>query len=213
MVERLEPPGARRRRSGRGVGRRRRRLSAAGLAQAHAGAVGLPGAGAPEPHTLPEDACRLSADPTQRSRAPSPSPSPDDEALIARCRSGDQDAWRALVERHAPLVNGILRGAFRLEAHDAEDAFQEVFTRLYVRLDTIRDERAVHGWIAQVAPRGRRRFARLPATGRPRTRHRRRYGLRLDQDVDPPAALRRALARRAERARPGRQPARRARGT
>jgi RNA polymerase sigma factor (sigma-70 family) len=79
-----------------------------------------------------------------------PSPSIDDGGLIARCRTGDQDAWRMLVERHASLVNGILRGAFRLEAHDAEDAFQEVFTRLYVRLDTIRDARAVRGWIAQV---------------------------------------------------------------
>jgi RNA polymerase sigma-70 factor (ECF subfamily) len=77
-------------------------------------------------------------------------PSIDDAELIARCRAGDQHAWRELVESHAPLVNGILRGAFRLEAHDAEDAFQEVFTRLYVRLDTIRDTRAVRGWLAQV---------------------------------------------------------------
>lgn len=55
-----------------------------------------------------------------------------------------------LVERHASLVNAILRGAFRLESHDAEDAFQEVFTRLYVRLDTIREQRAVRAWVAQV---------------------------------------------------------------
>lgn len=48
------------------------------------------------------------------------------------------------------LVHSILRGAFRLAPHDAEDAFQEVFTRLYVRLDTIRDQDALRGWIAQV---------------------------------------------------------------
>lgn len=49
------------------------------------------------------------------------------------------------------LVHSILRGAFRLQRHDAEDAFQEVFTRLYVRLDSIRDEHALRGWIAQVS--------------------------------------------------------------
>jgi RNA polymerase sigma-70 factor, ECF subfamily len=69
---------------------------------------------------------------------------------MARCRAGDQGAWRALIERHAPLVHGILRGAFRLEMHDAEDAFQEVFTRLYMRSSSIREDQALRGWIAQV---------------------------------------------------------------
>lgn len=73
-----------------------------------------------------------------------------DEQLVARCHAGDQRAWRMLVERYAGLANGILRGTFRLSAADAEDAFQEVFTRLYVRLGTVRDERALAGWIAQV---------------------------------------------------------------
>jgi len=74
----------------------------------------------------------------------------DDAELIARCRTGDQDAWRALVQRHAALVHGILRSAFRLEPHDAEDAFQEVFTRLYVHVGNIREGQALRGWIAQV---------------------------------------------------------------
>jgi RNA polymerase sigma-70 factor (ECF subfamily) len=73
-----------------------------------------------------------------------------DAELVARCRTGDQGAWRLLVERHAPLVTGLLRGAFRLELHDAEDAFQEVFTRLYLRLDSVRDDQAIRAWIAQV---------------------------------------------------------------
>lgn len=73
-----------------------------------------------------------------------------DAQLIARCRAGDEQAWRTMVERYATLVHSILRGAFRLQPHDADDAFQEVFTRLYVRLDTIRDQHALRGWIAQV---------------------------------------------------------------
>jgi RNA polymerase sigma factor (sigma-70 family) len=52
------------------------------------------------------------------------------------------------VERHAPLVNGILRGVYRLGMHDAEDAFQDVFTRLYLNLATVRE---VRPWVAQVA--------------------------------------------------------------
>jgi RNA polymerase sigma-70 factor (ECF subfamily) len=48
-------------------------------------------------------------------------------------------------------VHGILRGGFRLSVQDAEDAFQEVFTRVYLRLDSVREGDAVRGWIAQIA--------------------------------------------------------------
>lgn len=54
------------------------------------------------------------------------------------------------MERYAPLINGILRGAFRLAEHDAEDAFQDVLTRVYLSLSTIRDESALQAWIASI---------------------------------------------------------------
>lgn len=54
------------------------------------------------------------------------------------------------MEQHAPLINGMLRGAFRLAAYDAEDAFQEVLTRVYLRLGTIREASALRSWIAQI---------------------------------------------------------------
>jgi RNA polymerase sigma-70 factor (ECF subfamily) len=73
-----------------------------------------------------------------------------DTVLVGRCRAGDQLAWRKLVQRHAPLVHGLLRGSFRLSPPDAEDAFQEVFTRVYVRLESVRDADALRGWIAQI---------------------------------------------------------------
>ena len=98
-------------------------------------------------------------------------PAADDAELVRLCRGGDQNAWRELIARHAALVNGILRGGFRLEAHDAEDAFQEVFTRLYLRLDSVREAAAVRGWIAQVtrnvALDGLRRRSREVITGTP----------------------------------------------
>lgn len=74
----------------------------------------------------------------------------DDRALVARCRTGDQDAWQELVRRHATLVHAILRRGFRLDTHTAEDVFQDVFTRVYLRLDSVRDDSAVRAWIGQI---------------------------------------------------------------
>lgn len=48
-------------------------------------------------------------------------------------------------------MQGILRHGFRLEAHVSEDVFQDVFTRVYLRLDDVRDDHAVRPWIAQIA--------------------------------------------------------------
>jgi RNA polymerase sigma-70 factor (ECF subfamily) len=73
-----------------------------------------------------------------------------DHALVARCRAGDQDAWQELVRRHATMVHAILRGGFRLDQHAAEDVFQDVFTRVYLRLDSVRDDSAVRAWIGQI---------------------------------------------------------------
>lgn len=72
------------------------------------------------------------------------------ENLVIRCRAGDREAWAAVVQNHAGLVNGLLRGGYRLSPHDSEDAFQEVFTRLYLRVGDLREDRALPGWIAQV---------------------------------------------------------------
>jgi RNA polymerase sigma factor (sigma-70 family) len=94
-----------------------------------------------------------------------------DAELIARCRAGDQTAWEALVRRHSGLVVAVVRGGFRLSPADAEDVFQEVFTRLYVRLGTIREGQAVRAWIAQVARNAAldqiRRSGREVVTGDP----------------------------------------------
>lgn len=74
-----------------------------------------------------------------------------DAELVARCRAGDQAAWEALVDRYARYVHAIVSRVYRLESHDAEDAFQDVFTRVFERLDTLRDDDAFRPWIAQTA--------------------------------------------------------------
>jgi RNA polymerase sigma-70 factor (ECF subfamily) len=76
-----------------------------------------------------------------------------DPDLVRRCREGSTDAWNELVERFSRYVYAICVRGFGLGATDAEDAFQEVFTRVYTRLDTLRDDSAIRPWIAQLTRR------------------------------------------------------------
>jgi RNA polymerase sigma-70 factor (ECF subfamily) len=76
-----------------------------------------------------------------------------DATLVARCRDGEVDAWRELVERFSRYVYAICVQGFRLSEADAEDVFQEVFARTYERLDRLRDDAAIRPWLAQLTRR------------------------------------------------------------
>ena len=76
-----------------------------------------------------------------------------DAQLVARCRAGDHEAWRVLVERFSRYVYAIAVQGFRLPEHDAEDVFQDVFARAYERLGTLRDDDALRPWLAQLTRR------------------------------------------------------------
>jgi len=76
-----------------------------------------------------------------------------DSELVARCRAGEAAAWDALVDRYARYVHAIVTRVYRLPPDDAEDVFQEVFARVFERLDTLRDGDALRPWIAQLARR------------------------------------------------------------
>ena len=78
---------------------------------------------------------------------------PTDADLVDRCRAGDQEAWGLLVERYSRYVYSIAGRGFRLSDTEAEDVFQDVFLRVYLRLDSIRDAAALRPWIAQVTRR------------------------------------------------------------
>jgi RNA polymerase sigma factor (sigma-70 family) len=77
----------------------------------------------------------------------------NDAALVARCRAGDAAAWRELVDRFSRYVYAIAVQGFRLPQQDAEDIFQEVFARVYERLDSLREDELVRPWIAQLTRR------------------------------------------------------------
>jgi RNA polymerase sigma-70 factor (ECF subfamily) len=76
-----------------------------------------------------------------------------DAQLVARCRDGDDDAWRELVERFSRYVYAIAVQAFRLPQADAEDVFQEVFARAYENLPKLRDDSAIRPWLGQLTRR------------------------------------------------------------
>jgi RNA polymerase sigma factor (sigma-70 family) len=76
-----------------------------------------------------------------------------DAQLVARCRSGDHDAWQELVERFSRYVYAIAVQAFKLPDYDAEDVFQEVFARAYEHLGKLRDDEAIRPWLAQLTRR------------------------------------------------------------
>jgi len=87
-----------------------------------------------------------------------------DAELVGRCLEGDQKAWNELVEEYSRYVYAILSKGFRLHGQDAEDAFQDVFLRIYTRLGSLRDPDALRPWIAQLTRRVC--LDRLAAAGR-----------------------------------------------
>jgi RNA polymerase sigma factor (sigma-70 family) len=72
--------------------------------------------------------------------------------LVMRARTGDKQAWDALVERYAPLVWSICR-RYRLGAADAADAGQSVWLHLVEQLGNLRDPAALPGWLATTTQR------------------------------------------------------------
>ena len=88
--------------------------------------------------------------------------------LVTRARTGDQQAWNALVERYAPLIWSICR-RYRLGGADADDIGQTVWLHLLDQLDRLRDPAALAGWLATTTQREcirvRRAAQRLQASG------------------------------------------------
>jgi RNA polymerase sigma-70 factor, ECF subfamily len=101
-------------------------------------------------------------------REPTVTGATTDEVLVRACREGDERAWGLLVERFSRYVYAIAIQAYRLSLQDAEDVFQEVFTRTYEHLDRLRADDAIRPWIGQLTRRlaiDRLRLARRESLG------------------------------------------------
>ncbi|MFM2090243.1 MAG: polymerase sigma factor SigE, partial [Planctomycetota bacterium] len=82
-------------------------------------------------------------------------------------RTGDGDAFAALVQRHGPMVAAVCRRRLG-DGADADDAFQAVFLLLLRRGHGIRDPERVGPWLHTCAVRA---CAQVRRTARRRARH------------------------------------------
>jgi RNA polymerase sigma factor (sigma-70 family) len=85
--------------------------------------------------------------------------------LVIGARTGDQQAWDALVERYAPLIWSICR-RYQLGGADAEDVAQAVWLKLVDHLGHLRTPAALPGWLSTTARRECARVLRLAGTSR-----------------------------------------------
>lgn len=70
--------------------------------------------------------------------------------LLDRARQGDEDANDRLVEILYPLVSGMVRNQIRLSA-DLEDVIQEVFLKMFLKLDQYRGPQPFEHWVSRLA--------------------------------------------------------------
>jgi RNA polymerase sigma factor (sigma-70 family) len=72
--------------------------------------------------------------------------------IVAAAAGGDQRAWSELVRRYAGLVMATAR-SFRLTPHEVEDVSQLTWLLLAVHIRSLREPRAISGWLATTARR------------------------------------------------------------
>ena len=73
-----------------------------------------------------------------------------DAVLVDRARSGDADAFAALVRRYERHLYTYARRMLR-SADEAEDMFQETFLRVHLHLDRFREGAPFRPWLYQIA--------------------------------------------------------------
>ncbi len=110
----------------------------------------------------------------------------DNELLLRYSQHRDDEAFRELMERHGPLVQGVCRRVLRQE-QDVEDAFQATFLVLARQASSIRSRHSVGSWLFKVAHR---------TSVRAVLERSRRGESQLETDVEIPSATLEALQQR-----------------
>lgn len=87
--------------------------------------------------------------------------------LLERCRAGNALAWEALVRRYQGRVYGLALH-YLGDPEEARDVAQEIFVRIFRKLDDCTDEARFVPWMLRIARNAcidhiRRRKARPPA--------------------------------------------------
>jgi len=98
-----------------------------------------PSAGLDEEDTVDQGGC-----------APNSSIASDDDRLLMRAQSGDEQAFVELCRRHSPMVKKRILSIVRNQ-EDAEDALQDTLLKAYRHLDAFRHTCKFSTWLTSIA--------------------------------------------------------------
>jgi RNA polymerase sigma-70 factor (ECF subfamily) len=73
----------------------------------------------------------------------------EDTQLVERCRRGDRQAFRALVERYQRKVYSLALGIIR-DPDEARDISQEAFLKVFRHLDTFQGTASFYTWVYRI---------------------------------------------------------------
>ena len=73
-----------------------------------------------------------------------------DEELVALCRQGDGRAWEALIRRHQDRILNLAY-QFTSNREEARDLAQDIFIRLYRKLNQYQENRPFRTWFNSLA--------------------------------------------------------------
>jgi RNA polymerase sigma-70 factor (ECF subfamily) len=97
-----------------------------------------------------------------------------DRELIVRAQAGESEAQESLVKQFSPMVFRLISRFFR-NREDVEDLAQDVFVKIFGRIDQVRPDENFPGWLQRVTVntcydelrKTRRRRVALETFGRP----------------------------------------------
>ncbi len=90
----------------------------------------------------------------------------DERNLVERVKSGDQSAFRAIMEKNSRRLYRVARAVMRDDT-EAEDVVQETYLRAFSNLATFRGESSLTTWLTRIALNealGRKRRQRATVT-------------------------------------------------
>lgn len=73
----------------------------------------------------------------------------DEQALIRRCKDGDEEAFRMLMERHQRGVFAVAQAMVR-DAEEARDIVQEAFVRVFQGLGGFKGDASFKTWLQRI---------------------------------------------------------------
>src|ERR1043165_5848487 len=73
----------------------------------------------------------------------------DDLTLVQRVRSGDQRAYKTLVERYQRKVYSVALGMLK-DREEARDVAQEAFVKVYRNLDHFKGDASFYTWLYRI---------------------------------------------------------------